>query len=144
MPGIWPARPDMNDPPDLDARIEYAILETIDRLGHSNVGMMAKEYIQQQESVYRVAGTRVLLDSIVYAYRRGASPESIQRSFPSLTLEQVHGALAFYLSHQTEVDNYLVQGEEKFEELQETSHQTHSDWYEKLRRAREETLTSRS
>jgi len=31
----------------------------------------------------------------VYAYGRGASPESIQRSFPLLTLEQVHGALAF-------------------------------------------------
>jgi len=80
----------------------------------------------------------------VYAYRRGASPESIQRSFPSLTLEQVHGALAFYLSHQTEVDRYLVQDEKEFEGLQETSHETNSEWYEKLRRAREETLTSQS
>ena len=35
-------------------------------------------------------------------------------------------------------------GEKEFEELQETSHETHSDWYEKLRRAREETLTSQS
>jgi uncharacterized protein (DUF433 family) len=105
---------------------------------------MSTEYVEQQDGVYRICGTRVSLDSIVYAYRRGASPESIQRSFPSLTLEQVHGALAFYLSHQTEVDNYLVQGEKEFEGLQETSHETHSDWYEKLRRAREETLTSQS
>jgi len=80
----------------------------------------------------------------VYAYRRGASPESIQRSFPSLTLEEVHGTLAFYLSHQTEVDSHLVQGEKEFQELQETSREAHSDWYEKLRRAREETLTSQS
>jgi uncharacterized protein (DUF433 family) len=105
---------------------------------------MRTEYVEQQDGAYRISGTRVSLDSVMYAYRRGASPESIQRSFPSLTLEQVHGALAFYLSHQTEVDNYLVQGEKGFEELQETSHETHSDWYEKLRRAREETLTSQS
>ena len=105
---------------------------------------MTKEYVEQEDGAYRIGGTRVSLDSIVYAYRRGASPESIQRSFPSLTLEQVHGALAFYLSHRTEVDSYLVQGEKEFEELQETSHETHSDWYEKLRRAREETLTSQS
>jgi len=105
---------------------------------------MSTEYVEQHDGAYGVAGTRVSLDSVVYAYRRGASPESIQRSFPSLTLEQVHGALAFYLSHQTEVDNYLVQGKKEFEDLQETSHETHSDWYEKLRRAREETLTSQS
>jgi uncharacterized protein (DUF433 family) len=105
---------------------------------------MSTEYVEQLDGVYRIGGTRVSLDSVVYAYRRGASPESIQRSFPSLTLGQVHGALAFYLSHQTEVDSYLIQGEKEFERLQETSHETHSDWYEKLRRAREETLTSQS
>ncbi len=105
---------------------------------------MRREYVEQPDGVHRIGGTRVSLDSVVYAYRRGASPESIQRSFPSLTLEQVHGALAFYLSHQTEVDSYLAQGEKDFEDLQETSRETHSDWYEKLRRAREETLTSRS
>jgi uncharacterized protein (DUF433 family) len=105
---------------------------------------MSTEYVEQQDGTYRVGGTRVSLDSVVYAYRRGASPESIERSFPSLTLEQVHGALAFYLSHQTEVDRYLVQGEKEFEGLQEISREAHSDWYEKLRRAREETLTPQS
>ncbi|MDX6447142.1 MAG: hypothetical protein QOH71_4216 [Blastocatellia bacterium] len=105
---------------------------------------MSTEYVEQQDGTFRIGGTRVSLDSVVYAYRRGASPESIQRSFPSLTLEQVHGALAFYLSHQTEVDDYLVQGEKEFEELQETSHETHADWYERLRRARDEALTSQS
>jgi uncharacterized protein (DUF433 family) len=105
---------------------------------------MATEYVEQQDGTYRIGGTRVSLDSVVYAYRRGASPESIQRSFPSLTLEQIHGALAFYLSHKSEVDAYLVQGDSEFEELKQTAHETHSDWYEKLRRAREETLTSQS
>ena len=103
---------------------------------------MSTEYVEQQDGAYRISGTRVSLDSVVYAYRCGASPESIQRSFPSLTLEQVHGALAFYLSHQTEVDNYLVQGEKEFEELRGASHETHSDWYERLALVRKETFAS--
>src|SRR5437660_9089342 len=99
---------------------------------------MSKEYVNLQDGSYRIGGTRVSLDSVVYAYRRGASPESIQRSFPSLSLEQVHGALAFYLSNRPEIDKYLVEGEEEFEKLRQASHEKHADWYEKLRRAREE------
>src|SRR5438874_4094323 len=99
---------------------------------------MSKEYVNLHDGVYRIGGTRVSLDSVVYAYRRGASPESIQRSFSSLTLEEVHGALAFYLSHKQDVDKYLTEGEEEFEKLRQASHEKHPDWYEKLRRAREE------
>jgi len=31
-----------------------------------------------------------------------------RRDYPSLTLEQVHGAMAFYLGDQKEIDAYLV------------------------------------
>src|SRR5438093_5427642 len=103
---------------------------------------MSTEYVEQHDGAYGVAGTRVSLDSVVYAYRRGASPESIQRSFPALTLEQVHGALAFYLSHQAEIDKCLAEGEAEFEKLQQASRDAHPDWYEKLQRAREEALAS--
>jgi uncharacterized protein (DUF433 family) len=65
---------------------------------------MSKEYVAQYEGKYRIAETRVSLDSVVYAFRRGASPESIQRSYPSLTLEQICGAITFYLSHQEDID----------------------------------------
>jgi uncharacterized protein (DUF433 family) len=37
---------------------------------------MAKEYIEQRDGNYYVAGTRISLDSIVYAFRRGESPEN--------------------------------------------------------------------
>ena len=50
---------------------------------------MNREYVEQRDGGYWVAGTRVSLDSIVYAFQRGASPESIQRSFPLLSLEQI-------------------------------------------------------
>jgi len=58
---------------------------------------VSETYVEERNGGYWIAGTRVSLDSIVYAYHRGASPESIQRSFPLLKLEQVYGAIAFYL-----------------------------------------------
>lgn len=105
---------------------------------------MSKEYVAQHEGTYRVAGTRVSLDSVVYAYRRGASPESIQRSFPSLTLEQIYGAITFYLGHQEEIDQYLLAREAEHEELRAASRAAHPELYEKLERRRKEALTPRS
>ena len=60
--------------------------------------IMRNEYIGIVEGVYRVGQTRVSLDSLVYLYREGMSAESMVESYPALTLEQVHGALAFYLA----------------------------------------------
>jgi uncharacterized protein (DUF433 family) len=61
---------------------------------------VSKEYVTQVHGAYRISGTRVSLDSVVYAFLNGVSPESIQDSFPVLTLEQVYGAIAYYLAHQ--------------------------------------------
>lgn len=105
---------------------------------------MNKEYVEQRDGAYRIADTRVSLDSVVYAFRRGASPESIQRSYPSLTLEQIYGAIAYYLANQQEVNRYLLDGEAEFEKLQIAARGAHPDWHEKLDRARREALTSHS
>ena len=81
---------------------------------------MSTQYVTKLENgAYRVAGTRVSLDSVVYAFWRGESPESIVDSFPALTLEQVYGAVAYYLAHQAEVDAYLKEGEAEFEKLRQ-------------------------
>ena len=105
---------------------------------------MAKEYVELHEGAYRIAGTRVSLDSVVYGFLNGAAPESIQRSFPALTLEQVYGAIAFYLSRRAEIDQYLLEGEKEFEKLREASRKANPKLYEKLERARKEMLTSQS
>ena len=69
---------------------------------------MASEHVEQREGVYYVVGTRISLDSIVYAFREGCSPESIRGDFEGLTLPHVYGAIAFYLDHQGEIDAYLL------------------------------------
>jgi uncharacterized protein (DUF433 family) len=47
------------------------------------------------EGTYRIADTRVSLDSLVYLYREAVSAEGMVESYPALTLEQVHGASRF-------------------------------------------------
>ena len=73
-----------------------------------------QRYVEQNNGAYRVAGSRVSLDSVVYEFLNGASPESISENFPTLTLEQVYGAITYYLAHQEEIDHYLAQGEAEF------------------------------
>jgi hypothetical protein len=57
-------------------------------------------------------------------------------SFPLLTLEQVYGAIAYYLAHQTEVDAYLRQGESDFAALRQHLRHQHRRLYDKLAAAK--------
>jgi len=56
----------------------------------------------------RFTGSRVKLDSVVHEFQRGATAEQIQEDFPSLTLRQIYGALAYYLEHTSSVEKYLA------------------------------------
>ena len=76
---------------------------------------MEKSYVEQRDGGYWITGTRISLDYLVYAFKRGAAPESIQRAFPLLTLEEIYGAMTFYLAHAQEIDAYLAQAEAAFE-----------------------------
>ena len=68
---------------------------------------MQTSYVEQREGGYWLRGTRVSLDSIVEAFKRGAAPETIRRSFPLLSLEEVYGAITFYLQHEAEINAFL-------------------------------------
>jgi len=97
---------------------------------------MQKEYVTSVEGAYRVGGTRVSLDSLVYLFREGMSAESMVDCYPALTLEQVHGALAFYLGNQKEIDAYLEEGKRAAETQHEQSRRTNAELIAKLQRAR--------
>ncbi len=93
-------------------------------------------YVEQSTDGYRVARSRVSLDSVVHAYLNGQTAESIAQSFPEITLEQVHGVLAFYLGHQSEIDAYLATSQAKYDHLREESRRADPMFYQKLADAR--------
>jgi len=96
---------------------------------------MKREYVEGRDGGYWITGSRVSLDSIVYAFLRGASPESIAHSFPLINLEDVYGAIPFYLAHQSEIDAYLRQGESEFEALRQKVRKAHPLLFKKLEEA---------
>lgn len=59
------------------------------------------------DGIYRVAGTRVTLDTVVAAYQEGATPEEIADQYPSLKLDHIYAVISYYLRHREEVDAYL-------------------------------------
>lgn len=97
---------------------------------------MTNQYVESTDGGYRLAGSRVSLDSIVYAFWRGQTAESIAQSFPVLTLEQVYGALTFYLSNKAQIDAYLREAESEFESLRQAAHEADPMLYQKLADAR--------
>ena len=103
---------------------------------------MDQPYVEQRGGGYYVKGSRVPLDALVYLFRAGASPEAIRQDFPVLTLEQVYGAITFYLGHQDEVEATLLEAERTWREF-ETSHPVPPQLREKLTRAREQIAARR-
>jgi uncharacterized protein (DUF433 family) len=65
----------------------------------------------------RVENTRVTLDSVVLAYREGASAEEIAERFPAITLGAVYAAITFYLQNRTEIEAYLKRREAEAERV---------------------------
>jgi uncharacterized protein (DUF433 family) len=104
---------------------------------NKNGWLMVGEYVEQRDGGFYIRGARVSLDSVVYAFLRGESPEGIAESFPVLGLEQVFGALAFYVANREMVDEYLSKSREEFETLREQARRNYPALYRKLAEARQ-------
>ncbi len=70
-----------------------------------------------ESGVILVRGTRVTLDTIVEAFRDGASAEEITQQYPSLQLADVYAVLGYYLRHSAAVDAYLFERRAQAESL---------------------------
>lgn len=65
------------------------------------------------EGVARVGGTRVTLDTLVAAFREGATAEEIVQQYPSLKLADVYSVIGYYLRSHAEVDAYLSERQDQ-------------------------------
>ena len=102
--------------------------------------------IEDRDGTIRLAGSRVPLDTVIYEFNQGATPEQIQDSFPSIALHTIYSAIAFYLEHQAAIDDYLRGREREAEELRRKieSRPEVAAIRERLRRRRAELLSSRT
>jgi uncharacterized protein (DUF433 family) len=100
---------------------------------------MDQEFIERRGEGYYFVGSRVSLDSIVYQFLQGESPEGIVQAFPSLTLLQVYGGITFYLNRRSEIDAWLKRSEAHFDEMARAAREANPLLYAKLDAARHST-----
>ena len=98
---------------------------------------METSYVIEVDGAYRVTGSRASLISVVYDFLSGLSPESIADNYDTLTLEQVYGAITYYLAHRAEVDPHLLRNRSKFDALRLQARAAHPLLYKKLEEVQE-------
>ncbi len=103
---------------------------------------MSKEYVEQRDGSYYLAATRVSLDSLLHAFRRGESPETIRENFEVLELEEVYGGIAYYLANQSSMDAYLLRQRQKWTDGRRNAESLPASLRQRLTRARDELRSS--
>jgi uncharacterized protein (DUF433 family) len=74
----------------------------------------------------RIGSSRVTLDSLLATYHNGSTPEEIAIQFSVLSLEDIYSAIAYYLNHRQEIDNYLEQRNQQAKQLRQQLTQKHN------------------
>jgi uncharacterized protein (DUF433 family) len=104
---------------------------------------VTKEFVQQRDGSFYLIGSRVPLALIVQEFQRGESAETIRAHYPTLSLEQVYGAITFYLGHQADVDQDLAR-RNRDERQFVSAHPAPPELKAKLERARRHTPSHQS
>src|SRR5437016_5891318 len=84
-----------------------------------NLAMMPiNQYVEVRNGCYYMARTRIGLDVVTYEFRDGRSPEEILEAYPSIrSLAKLYGAITFILEHPEEINSYLKEQDERWEEF---------------------------
>lgn len=67
---------------------------------------------QDEHGVIRVSGTRIPLETLIFAFKQGDTAEEIAQKYPILNLTDIYAVITYFLGHQELVDQYMA-GQEK-------------------------------
>ena len=149
--GVFPTAGGVKD----SARASYRALVWSDEVGPDrgavwresyrlNAGrLMSKEFVERRDGSFYLIGSRVPLAHIVREFRRGASPEALRSHYPALSLEEVYGAITFYLGSQEDVEGDALERERE-EDAFTAAHPTPPEVRTAFERMRQQTVSRRS
>jgi uncharacterized protein (DUF433 family) len=104
---------------------------------------MGKEIVERRDRSFYLTGSRVPLAHIVREFQRGESPEAVRSHYPVLSLEQVYGAIAFYLGSKEEVEADIAQRERE-EDVFTDAHPPPPEIKKTFERMRQQSVSRRS
>jgi uncharacterized protein (DUF433 family) len=64
----------------------------------------------------RLKGHRIGIDDVLYYYLEGYTAVEIAAHLPTLTMEQIHATITYYLRNRSEMDAYLRRLADRYEE----------------------------
>ncbi|HEY6342210.1 MAG TPA: DUF433 domain-containing protein [Bryobacteraceae bacterium] len=102
-----------------------------------------KEFVEHRHGSLYLIGSRVPLAHIVHDFKNGDTAETIQSNFSTLSLEQVYGAITFYLGNKDEVEKDMTERRREEDEFIKT-HPNPPGLKQKLLERREQMLSRRS
>jgi uncharacterized protein (DUF433 family) len=70
-----------------------------------------------ENGAIRVGNTHVLFVLVVRAFQGGATVEEITRMYETLNLADTYSAIAYYLRHRDEVQQYILEYDKQAEEI---------------------------
>jgi uncharacterized protein (DUF433 family) len=89
------------------------------------------EFIDQE--AIRIKGTRVGIETVLRDYKDGASPEEMVLRYPTLSLEQVHATITYYLANEEKAEGYLKRVRQRQEEAWQEQQRHPSKFVRSLR-----------
>ncbi len=103
--------------------------------------MPTNQYVEIRNGAYYLAGTRIGLDVLIHDFRRGETADAIFEAYSSIvSLANVYGAITFILEHPKEIEAYLQQQDERYEQFK-ADNPISPEMIQRIERARE--LSSR-
>jgi uncharacterized protein (DUF433 family) len=93
----------------------------------------------------RLQGTRIGIETILYDYIfRARTPEEIEKSYTSLTLDQVYATILYYLQNKEAMDEYLTDWIEYGERMRQEQEANPSPGILRLRELRKKQVVEQS
>jgi Protein of unknown function (DUF433) len=83
--------------------------------------------------VMSVGKAAVPLESVLAGFEQGHAPETIRSQYPTLSLEEVYGAITYSLAHPNEVQEYLKRQDVLWEQWRQRLRQGEPPVVERLR-----------
>lgn len=78
--------------------------------------MQVEDYFEFIQPDYiRIKGHRLGIEHVLDYYKDGYKAEEITRELPSLSLDKVEAAIAYYWQHRKKMDGYLIRWEQSRE-----------------------------
>ncbi|HEV8191990.1 MAG TPA: DUF433 domain-containing protein [Ktedonobacterales bacterium] len=80
------------------------------------------EHVEERNGEYYAARTRVPVDVVIAAWRRGDVPERIVEQFPSLSLADVYGVITYFLDHEKDLRAHFAGLRDECERARQEAH----------------------